>query len=72
MRFTWDNVMRQQVNYTHKTVSVIGLEFLSSLESGFPRALHLQSTVKLVLQYLSHGVLHHHFDNEGQILNFKV
>ncbi len=27
------------------TVSVIGLEFFSSLEFGFPGALHLQSTV---------------------------
>ena len=29
------------------TVSAFGLEFLSSLESGFLRALHLQSTVEL-------------------------
>ncbi len=49
-----------------KTVSVIGLEFFSLLESGFPGALHLQSTVKLVLQYLSHRFVHHHFENESR------
>ncbi len=42
-----------------ETVSGIGLEFFPSLESRFPGALQLQSTVELVLQYLSHGVLHH-------------
>ncbi len=38
----------QRKSYT--TVSVVGLELLSSLEFGFPGALHLQSTVELVLQ----------------------
>ena len=52
----------------HKTVSAFGLEFFSSLESGFSGALHLQFTVELVLQYLSDGVLHHHFDNEGRYI----
>ncbi len=37
-----------------ETVSVIGLEFFSPLEFGFPGALHLQSTVELVLQHPSH------------------
>ncbi len=50
----------------YRTISVIVLEFLSPLKSGFPMALHLQSTVELVLQYLSHGVLHHHFNNESR------
>ncbi len=34
------------------TVSAFGLEFFSPLESGFPWALHLQSTVELVLQVM--------------------
>ncbi len=50
------------------TVSIIGLEFISSLESGFPGALHLQSTGELVMQYLSHGVLHHYIDNESRYI----
>ncbi len=33
---------------TYRTVSVIGLEFFSSLELGFRGALHLQSTVELL------------------------
>ncbi len=45
----------KRVAILHKTVSGIGLEFFSSLESGFPGALHLQSTVELVLQPPSHG-----------------
>ncbi len=53
---------------TDITVSVIGLEFFFSLEFGFPGALHLQSTVELVLQYLSHGVFHHHSDNESRYI----
>ena len=56
---------QSEFDKTYWAVSVIELEFFSSLESSFPGALHLQSTVELVLQYLSHGVLHHHFDNES-------
>ena len=38
------------ISYTCTTPSGIGLELFSSLEFGFPRALHLQCTVELVLQ----------------------
>ncbi len=38
-----------------KTVSEVELELSSSLKSGFLRALHLQFTVELVVQYPSHG-----------------
>ncbi len=37
---------------TDTTVSAFGLELFSSLEFGLPRALHLQCTVELVVQYL--------------------
>ena len=38
---------------SYLTLSVIGLEFFSSLEFGFPGAHHFQSTVELVLQLLN-------------------
>ncbi len=43
------------VHESYITVSGIGLEFFSSLEFGFPGALHLQSTMELVLLHPSHG-----------------
>ena len=55
-RHEYTNILNyiKQVKYRVKTVSAFELELYSSLESGFPGALHLQSTVGLVLQYLSH------------------
>ena len=57
-------INNKQIVFSLQTVSVIGLEFFSSLEFGFPGALHLQSTMELVLQYLSHGAFYHHFAND--------
>ena len=39
---------------------------LVALKFGFDLVLHLQSTVYLVVQYISHGDLHHHFGNENR------
>ncbi len=51
-----------------KRTSEVVLELLESLQFGFPRALHLKSTVWLVLHYLSHGILHPHFHNESRYI----
>ena len=51
------------------TLSVIGLEFFSSLESGFPGALHLQSTVELVLQHPSYGRSSYPLSSDKKNLN---
>ncbi len=46
-----------ELHQTQLTVSGIGLEFFSSIESCFSGALHLQSTVELLLQYPSQGIV---------------